>query len=59
MIHISKISNKRVEKVEDVLAVGDIVSAKLMEIDKQGRLNFSIKDALPQEEKAKEEKHSH
>ncbi|AMJ42066.1 polyribonucleotide nucleotidyltransferase [Anaerotignum propionicum] len=59
LIHISKISNKRVEKVEDVLAVGDIVSAKLMEIDKQGRLNFSIKDALPQEEKAKEEKHSH
>ncbi len=64
LVHISKISNKRVEKVEDVLAVGDIVSAKLMEIDKQGRLNFSMKDALPQEEKPKEEKpkeekHSH
>lgn len=59
LVHISKISNKRVEKVEDVLAVGDIVSAKLMEIDKQGRLNFSIKDAVPQEEKPKEEKHSH
>ncbi|MDD3394705.1 MAG: polyribonucleotide nucleotidyltransferase [Anaerotignum sp.] len=51
LIHISKISNKRVEKVEDVLAVGDIVSAKLVEIDKQGRLNFSIKDAMPMEEK--------
>lgn len=59
LVHISKISNKRVEKVEDVLAVGDIVSAKLMEIDKQGRLNFSIKDAVPQEEKPQEEKHSH
>lgn len=59
LVHISKISNKRVEKVEDVLAVGDIVSAKLMEIDKQGRLNFSMKDAVPQEEKPKEEKHSH
>lgn len=55
LIHISKISNKRVEKVEDVLAVGDVVSAKLMEIDKQGRLNFSIKDTLPREEKHKEE----
>ncbi|MFV0314421.1 MAG: polyribonucleotide nucleotidyltransferase [Anaerotignum sp.] len=50
LIHISKISNKRVEKVEDVLAVGDVVTAKLVEIDKQGRLNFSIKDALPKEE---------
>lgn len=59
LVHISKISNKRVEKVEDVLAVGDIVSAKLMEIDKQGRLNFSIKDAMPQEDKVKEEKHNH
>lgn len=46
LIHISKIANKRVEKVEDVLAVGDEVKVKLMEIDKQGRLNFSIKDAV-------------
>lgn len=46
LIHISKISDKRVEKVEDVLAVGDTVTAKLIEIDKQGRLNFSIKDAV-------------
>ncbi|WMI81696.1 polyribonucleotide nucleotidyltransferase [Anaerotignum sp. MB30-C6] len=59
LIHISKISNKRVEKVEDVLAVGDVVSAKLMEIDKQGRLNFSIKDTLPREEKHKEEQNDH
>lgn len=59
LIHISKISNKRVEKVEDVLAVGDIVTAKLMEIDKQGRLNFSIKDTLPREEKHKEEHNDH
>lgn len=46
LIHISKISNKRVAKVEDVLAVGDSVMVKLMEIDKQGRLNFSMKDAV-------------
>ena len=50
LIHISKISNKRVAKVEDVLAVGDKVSVKLMEIDKQGRLNFSMKDAMEVEE---------
>ncbi|WP_317854190.1 polyribonucleotide nucleotidyltransferase [Chakrabartyella piscis] len=52
LIHISKISNKRVEKVEDVLSVGDVVSAKLMEIDKQGRLNFSMKD-VTEADKAK------
>lgn len=46
LVHISKIANKRVEKVEDVLSVGDIVTVKLMEVDKQGRLNFSIKDAV-------------
>lgn len=45
LIHVSKISTKRVENIEDVLKVGEIVTAKLMEIDKQGRLNFSIKDA--------------
>ncbi len=46
LIHISKMANKRVAKVEDVLAVGDEVKVKLMEIDKQGRLNFSMKDAM-------------
>ena len=51
LIHISKISSKRVENVEDVLSVGDIVTAKLMEVDKQGRLNFSIKDVTPEESK--------
>ncbi len=58
LIHISKISNKRVEKVEDVLQVGDIVSAKLMEIDKQGRLNFSMKDAVGNTATGKEEKNN-
>ena len=51
LIHISKMANKRVAKVEDVVAPGDEVTVKLMEIDKQGRLNFSMKDALiPDEE---------
>ena len=45
LVHISKISKERVAKVEDVLAVGDKVTVKLMEIDQQGRLNLSIKDA--------------
>ena len=44
-MHISKISKERVNKVEDVLAVGDEVTVKLLEIDQQGRLNLSIKDA--------------
>ena len=45
LVHISKISKERVNKVEDVLNVGDEVTVKLLEIDQQGRLNLSIKDA--------------
>ena len=41
---ISKISNKRVEKVEDVLAVGDEVRVKVYEIDSQDRINLTMKD---------------
>ena len=44
LLHISKISNKRVEKVEDVLSVGDEVTVKVIEIDNQGRINLSMKD---------------
>ncbi len=44
LLHISKISSKRVEKVEDVLAVGDEVTVKVLEIDHQGRINLSMKD---------------
>ena len=46
MVHISKLSNKRVEKVEDVVNVGDTVLVKVLEIDDQGRLNLSRRDAL-------------
>ena len=45
LVHISKMANKRVAKVEDVVAVGDEVRVKLTEIDKQGRINLSMKDA--------------
>ena len=56
LIHISKMANKKVAKVEDVVAPGDEVMVKLTEIDKQGRLNFSMKDALVQDETPDSEK---
>ena len=55
LVHISKLDHKRVEKVTDVVHEGDIINVKLIEIDKQGRLNLSRKDTLPKPEK-KEEK---
>ncbi|MBR2744125.1 MAG: polyribonucleotide nucleotidyltransferase [Clostridia bacterium] len=44
LLHISKISSKRVEKVEDVLSIGDEVKVKVSEIDSQGRINLTMKD---------------
>ena len=49
MVHISKLSNKRVAKVEDVVNIGDEVTVKVIEIDRQGRINLSIKDVPVQE----------
>ena len=46
LVHISKLDVKRVEKVEDVVNVGDQVIVKVTEIDDQGRLNLSRRDAL-------------
>jgi polyribonucleotide nucleotidyltransferase len=46
LVHISKLDNTRVEKVEDVVSVGDEIVVKVIEIDKQGRINLSRKDAL-------------
>ncbi|MDD4690226.1 MAG: polyribonucleotide nucleotidyltransferase [Eubacteriales bacterium] len=46
LVHISKLDKKRVENVEDVVQVGDEIKVKLLEVDKQGRLNLSRKDAL-------------
>ena len=45
MVHISQLSNERVEKVTDVLSDGQIVKVKLTGIDERGRLSLSIKDA--------------
>ena len=46
LVHISHLDVKRTEKVEDVVAVGDEVVVKVLEIDGQGRLNLSRRDAL-------------
>lgn len=46
LVHISKLDHNRVNKVEDVVNIGDEVMVKVMEIDKQGRLNLSRKDAM-------------
>ncbi|MBS4784813.1 MAG: polyribonucleotide nucleotidyltransferase [Clostridiales bacterium] len=46
LVHISKLDTSRVEKVEDVVSVGDEIIVKVVEIDQQGRINLSRKDAL-------------
>ena len=46
LVHISKLSHKRVAKVEDVVSVGDQILVKVIEIDRQGRINLSRKDAM-------------
>ena len=51
MVHISKLAHERVEKVEDVLKVGDLVDVKVIEVDKMGRVNLSRKALLPKPEK--------
>ena len=45
LVHISKLADRRVARVEDVVRVGDVITVKLMEIDEKGRLNLSMKDA--------------
>lgn len=55
LLHISKISHHRVDKVEDVLKLGDIIDVKVIEIDNKGRINVSAKALLPKP-KTEEEK---
>ena len=50
LVHVSQISNERVEKVSDKLKEGDIVKVKVLEVDKQGRIRLSMKDLEPQVE---------
>lgn len=51
LVHISQISNERVEKVEDKLSENDVVKVKVLEIDRQGRVRLSMK-AVDEESKA-------
>jgi polyribonucleotide nucleotidyltransferase len=47
LVHISKLANERVEKVEDVVNIGDEILVRVVEIDKQGRVNLTRKGLLP------------
>ena len=44
MVHISKLSKQRVDKVEDVVSIGDVVKVVCLGKDKMGRFSFSMKD---------------
>ncbi len=46
LVHISKLDKKRVEKVEDVVSIGDEIRVKVVEIDDKGRINLSRKDCI-------------
>ena len=46
MVHISKLANHRVNRVEDVVNIGDMIWVKVTDIDEKGRVNLSYKDAL-------------
>lgn len=54
LVHISELAEERIGKVEDVVAIGDEIEVKVIEIDKQGRVNLSRK-VLLKEKKAKEQ----
>jgi polyribonucleotide nucleotidyltransferase len=56
MVHISELENRRVEKVEDVCNMGDMIIVKIIKIDGQGKIGLSRKEALADIEKKKAEK---
>ncbi|MCX7002070.1 MAG: S1 RNA-binding domain-containing protein [bacterium] len=43
MVHISEISNDRIDAIEDVLKVGDLVKVRVIEIDDRGRVNLTMR----------------
>ncbi|MDP2664051.1 MAG: polyribonucleotide nucleotidyltransferase [bacterium] len=45
LVHISQLANYRVDKVEDIVKIGDIIPVKVISIDEQGRINLSLKEA--------------
>lgn len=50
LVHISKLAKERVNKVEDIVSIGDEILVKVTEVDSQGRINLSRKDALEEQE---------
>lgn len=58
LVHISQISEERVNNVSDHLKVGDEVQVKVLEVDRQGRVRLSIKEAMKKDEAPAEEKAS-
>ena len=46
LVHISKLANKKVAKVEDELSLGDVIAVKVIGIDEKGRINLSRKDVI-------------
>lgn len=54
LVHISQLQEKRTNKVEDVVSIGDKIMVKVKEIDQQGRVNLSRKDVLKEERDSKE-----
>lgn len=54
LVHISELAHHRVDKVEDVVKIGDIIPVKVLEIDKMGRINLSLKATLPKPDRAPE-----
>ncbi len=59
LIHISKLAHSRVEKVEDVVNVGDKIAVKFLGVDEKGRMNLSHKDTLPRPDNSPESDHHH
>lgn len=58
LVHISELSYQRVNRVEDIVTLGDAVDVKVIEIDNQGRVNLSIKALQPKPDGFVEEPHS-
>ena len=56
LLHISEIDHRRIETMDGVLEVGEIVKVKLLDIDKQGKLKLSRKALLPRPERTEQPK---
>jgi polyribonucleotide nucleotidyltransferase len=51
-VHISQLAHERVHRVSDVLKEGDVISVKVLEVDKSGKIRLSRKDALKEQQEA-------